>query len=79
MLHRQAADLAPVTRLLLEHGANPNVRASLRKVLHPGYEIEGMHEYRDVTPLGWGEQFHFKKLVNTEAMRLISERGGRPS
>jgi hypothetical protein len=79
MNQRGEAPVAPFTRLLLEHGANPNVRASLRKVLHPGYEIEGMHEYRDVTPLGWGEQFHFKKLVNTEAMRLISERGGRLS
>jgi hypothetical protein len=79
MNHSGEVPVAPFTRLLLEHGANPNVRASLRKVLHPGYEIEGMHEYRDVTPLGWGEQFHFKKLVNTEAMRLISERGGRLS
>jgi hypothetical protein len=34
-----------------------------------------MREYRDVTPLMWGEQFQFKKLVNTAAMRLISERG----
>jgi len=69
---------APFTRLLLDHGADPNVRASLRKQRHPGYEIEGVHVYRDVTPLGWGEQFILRSLVSQAAMRLIAERGGRP-
>lgn len=69
---------APFTRLLLDHGANPNARASLRKQLHPGYEIPGMHEYRSVTPVSWGQQFHFQKLVNQEAIRLIVARGGQP-
>jgi ankyrin repeat protein len=73
--HHGRVPEAPFTQLLLEHGADPHVRASLRKELHPGYGIEGMREYRDVTPLMWGEQFQFKKLVNTAAMRLISERG----
>jgi len=71
--HGKAPDTS-FARLLLERGANPMVRASLRKELHPGYEIAGMHEYRDVTPLMWGEQFHFKKLVNTAAMQLIRDR-----
>ena len=31
------AQEAPFTQLLLDHGADPNVRASLRKQLHPGY------------------------------------------
>jgi hypothetical protein len=78
MNHHGKAPDAPFTRLLLDHGANPNARASLRKRLHPGYGIDGMHEYRNVTPLSWGDQFHFKKLVNTAAMNLIAERGGRP-
>jgi len=69
---------APFTQLLLDHGANPSARASLRKELHPGYEVPGMHEYRDVTPLSWGERFHFQALVSPVAMRLIEERGGRP-
>lgn len=51
---------APFTRLLLDHGANPNARASLRKRLHPGYEIDGMHEYRSVTPMGWGGAIHLQ-------------------
>ena len=67
---------APFTQLLLEHGADPNIRVSLRKELHPGYEIPGMREYRDVTPVSWGEQFAFKKLVNTAAIEMIRERGG---
>jgi hypothetical protein len=62
----------------IDHGADPNVRASLRKQLHPGYEIAGMHEYRSVTPVSWGQQFHFQKLVSQEAIRMIVERGGQP-
>jgi ankyrin repeat protein len=74
--HRCEAGDGEFARLLLDHGANPNARASLRKRMHPGYEIEGLHEYRDVTVLEWGERFVFRKLVNAEAMRLIAERGG---
>jgi len=77
MNHRGEAPAALFTQLLLEHGANPNARASLRKQLHPGYGIDGLHVYRDVTPLRWGEQFVFQKLVNREAMRLIAEAGGQ--
>ena len=73
--------LAPFTQLLLDHGADPNARASLRKKLHPGYgpryDVQTLHEYRDVTPLAWGRQFHAKVFVSEPAMRLIEERGGR--
>ncbi len=68
--------VAPFTELLLQHGANPNVRASLRKQLHPGYGPEVMHEYRDVTPLSWGQQFHKKVFVSEPAMQLIIASGG---
>jgi hypothetical protein len=71
---RGEAPSAPFTQLLLEHGANPNVRASLRKELHPGYGIPGLHVYRNVTPVQWGEQFVLQGLVNREAMRLIAEK-----
>ncbi|MEA2559588.1 MAG: hypothetical protein QOH06_1092 [Acidobacteriota bacterium] len=60
-------------RLLLDHGAEPNPRASLRKRLR-FVEDETMHEYRDVTPLAWGERFHDRAWVNEAAMRLIAER-----
>jgi hypothetical protein len=70
---------AALARLLLEHGADPNARASIRKQLH-FVPDESMHEYRDVTPLGWGELFHgqrYHNWVSKPAMRLIAERGGR--
>jgi hypothetical protein len=72
---------APFTQLLLDHGADPNARASLRKQLHPGYgpPPDTVHEYRDVTPLSWGSRFHNKLFVSEPAMRLIGERGGRES
>ncbi len=75
--HQHKPDDAPFTRLLLEHGADPNARASLRKQLHPGYGVDTLHEYRDVTPLSWGERFHRQVFVSREAMRLIAARGGR--
>lgn len=76
--HHCRTPAAPFTELLLERGAEVNVRASLRKQLHPGYGLPGMHEYRDVTPVSWGERFHFKKLVNSEAIEMIKGHGGLP-
>ena len=79
--HSRKPQAAPFTELLLEHGADPNVRASLRKKLHPGYgpelDVETLHEYRDVTPLSWGQRFHAQVFVSEPAMRLIAERGGK--
>lgn len=63
-------------RLLLDHGVDPNARASLRKRLRFVAD-ESMHEYRDVTPLSWGERFHDQDWVSRPAMRLIAERGGQ--
>ncbi len=74
--HRRERDEAPFARLLLDHGADPNVRASVRKQLHPGYGEDTLHEYRDVTPLAWGERFHRRVFVSAAAMRMIAERGG---
>lgn len=63
-------------RLLLDRGADPDVRASLRKRLRFVAD-ESMHEYRDITPLAWGDRFHDQSWVNRAAIRLIAERGGR--
>jgi hypothetical protein len=78
MNHNDLPQVAPFTQLLLDHGADPNARASLRKQLHPGYGEDTMHEFRDVTPLAWGQRFHRKVFVSEPAMRSIAERGGRP-
>ena len=63
-------------RLLLDNGADPNARASMAKRVVDEGEDESEHEFHDVTPLGWGERFHYQKYVNRAAMQLIAERGG---
>lgn len=60
---------------ILDHGADPDARASLRKQLRFVAD-ESMHEYRGITPLSWGAQFHDQDWVSRPAMRLIAERGG---
>ncbi|HXB25231.1 MAG TPA: hypothetical protein VNV25_10935 [Gemmatimonadaceae bacterium] len=60
-----------MARLLLDHGADPTVHASLRKCLR-FVEDETMREYRNVTPLEWGEQFHDQEWVDRDAMRLTA-------
>lgn len=74
MNHNHKPQVAPFTELLLQHGADPNARASLRKQLHPGYGPDTMHEYRDVTPVEWGEQFYHRIFVSEPAIALIRKR-----
>jgi len=69
-------DLARFTRLLLDRGADPNVRASVRARLEEGHGGGPLREYRDVTPLAWGEQYHASIFVSRESLRLIEARGG---
>ena len=69
-------DEARFTRLLLDRGADPNIRASIGARLEEGHGGGPLREYRDVTPLGWGEQYHAKIFVSRESMRLIGARGG---
>jgi hypothetical protein len=71
------ADEARFTRLLLERGADPNVRASLKAQLEEGHGGGPLHEYRDVTPLAWGQQYHAKIFVSRQSLELIEARGGR--
>lgn len=74
--NRRGPFVAPMTELLLERGAEPNVRASLWKRLHPGHGDSARHEYRDVTALSWGRRFHAPIFVSEPALRLIQESGG---
>jgi hypothetical protein len=72
--HSRKPKDSPFARLLLERGANPNARASLREL---GYDADDpVREHRDVTPLAWGERFQNKLVVSEPAMRMIAERGG---
>jgi hypothetical protein len=74
--NRRGPFVAPFTDLLLEHGADPNVRASLWKQLHSGHGETLRHEYRDVTALSWGRRFHAPIFVSAPAMQLIEAAGG---
>lgn len=64
-----------MARLLLDHGADSSPRASLRKTLRFVAD-ESCHEYRDVTPLEWGERFHDQSWVSRPAMELIRGSAG---
>jgi hypothetical protein len=69
-------DEARFTRLLLDRGADPNIRASLRHRLEQGHGGGALREYRDVTPVAWGERFVDKIFVSRESLRLVAARGG---
>jgi hypothetical protein len=68
-------DEARFTRLLLDRGADPNIRASVRQRLEDGHGGGPLREYRDVTPLLWGERFEPQIFVSRESIRLIGARG----
>ena len=68
--------VAPFTRLLLDRGADPNVRASIWKRLHPGHGDTTRHDYRDVTPIAYGRRFHAPVFVSQPAIEMIREAGG---
>ena len=57
-------------RPLLERGASPEVRASLRKFLDWN-ERPRWHEVRDVTAAEWGREFPDRGWVNEAALRLL--------
>jgi hypothetical protein len=75
-LYRNGRRGTAFAQLLLDRGADPNVRASLRKALR-GVADETLHEYRDVTPLSWGAAFHDQDFVNPAVMAMVAARGGQ--
>jgi hypothetical protein len=65
-------------RLLLDHGANPNARATIRKQLRDmdDPEKEIMREFCNVTPIGYAHQFQEPNWVNGPAITTIVKHGG---
>jgi hypothetical protein len=57
-------------RALLERGAHPDVRASLRKFLD-WREEPRWHVARDVTAVEWGRRFPDQSWVNDAALRVL--------
>jgi ankyrin repeat protein len=70
-------DEARFTRLLLDRGANPNVRASLRHRFEDGHGGGSLRDYLDVTALGWADRFPQKVFVSRESVRLIEGRAAQ--
>lgn len=70
-----------LARLLLDHGADPNARANLRGRFEwlSGPDGEKEHQFREVTPLGYANQYPIPEWRNTPAITLLSERGGLES
>jgi hypothetical protein len=66
-----------MTHALIERGASPDSRATIRKFLD-WREEPGWHVARDVTPVEWGRGFPERRWVSREALRLLEERKGTP-
>jgi len=63
---------AAMARALLGHGADPSIRASVRKFLD-WCEQPGWHAARDVTAVEWAEGFPDAGWVNQEVLRLLAD------
>lgn len=62
-------------RLLLDHGADPNARATFRQEdkFHGNASTDAFH---DVTPVGYARRHPDQRCVNAPALAAIIERGG---
>lgn len=67
-----------LARLLLRHGAEPNLRATFRKQLEDmgDAEKERLIEYANVTPIGFARAFPVPEWVNEPAIVSLVEHGG---
>jgi hypothetical protein len=65
-------------RLLLQYGADPNARATIRKQLKDmdTPEKEKLFEFHDVTPIAYASQFQEPAWVSQPALELLRARGG---
>lgn len=68
--HSRRPKQAAFVELLLDRGADPNARASLRAPVQTD-QGRTLREHRDVTPLGWGEAFTERMVVSEPALTAI--------
>jgi hypothetical protein len=63
-------------RLLLEHGADPNARATFRQEekTYGNAPTEALH---GVTPFGYARRYSDRRCVNAPALSAIIERGDK--
>ena len=69
-------DEARFTRLLRGRGPRRTFGRPSGHASRTDTAADRFREYRDVTPLGWGERFDAKVFVSRESLRLIEARGG---
>jgi hypothetical protein len=69
---------ASKAKTLLEAGANPNHRATLRKQLrYIGQQhLERMYEFHDVTCTGFARQFQVQRWVSSASIKVVEGYGG---
>src|ERR1700675_3380633 len=70
--HSRKPQNAAFAQLLLDHGADPNARASFREPSSGNT----FRDHHDISPLTWGKVFQNRTVVSQPAMRLIAEHGG---
>lgn len=58
-----------MAELLLEHGADPAIRASIRKPVPEGEAVT----WRNVTAIEYAREFVYPDLVNDDALRRVSQ------
>jgi ankyrin repeat protein len=65
-------------RLLLNRGADPNARSTIRKQLRDmdDPEKEKMFEFHNVTPMGYAKRFQEPSWVSQPALELVKAHGG---
>jgi hypothetical protein len=64
-----------MTRALLDRGADPTLRTTLRKFLD-WIESPRWHEAREVTPLEWAKGFPHRDWVNAASVAMLEARSG---
>ncbi len=62
-------------RLLLDAGADPDIRADIRKAIR-FHDDESEHLYRDVTALDYARRFHAPAWVNQPGAALLEQHAG---
>ena len=63
-------------RLLLDHGADPNARATFwqKDQTHGSVPTEALH---GITPVGYARRYSDRRCVNAPALSAIIERGDK--
>lgn len=71
---RGATPDATFGEILLQHGANPGARASIRERVDVEAPVVSWREHRNITAREWGARYHYQPVVNSAVMRMLEAR-----